>query len=361
MSGGTSGRRNALPDGLAVVLGAVPGVGLDYQDQASHEAELSSAAAAATSPASEARMVGKAPRGIAWLSTRSGYSTPFGVEPLPGVACLLFEVGACGVGWLACLSRSSWFTGLEPWAEDLAISGGVPFGHWAMPDGAAAAEGTRAAAEAFFALKTLPNAWLAMVAVPRGARLADQAAALGLVDALRARQDPGGRALSVVVTADVASSTATDAFVRRLLNKGAFVVRAGEGTGAAGDHLHHFPLRAFMDPRRGRLVCVDVADYLYIWRPGWVADLHVVPFAGGDAGHALRGVPLLADGSVRALTLGFHLEPDAPDQGLVEVDRFATVCRELLLAPDEDVVFTTMDRLDGVTGSVDVLVIHDKA
>lgn len=309
-------------------------------------------------------MVGEAPAGIVWLSTKSEHWPPPGMEPFLGVACLLFGVGAGGAGWLAGLARSSWFTGLEPWAEDLAISGGVPCGRWVLPDGwtAETSAGVTAEAEAFFALEALPSGWLAMVAFPRGAGLADQAAALGLVGALRARCDPGGRALSVVVTVDAAPSPATDAFVQALLGKGAFVVRVGmgEGRGAAGDHLHHFPLRAVMTPRQGRLICVDLADYLYIWRPGRLAELHVVPLAGGDAGHALRGLPLAAEGSVRALTLGFHLDPDAPDQGLVEIDRFATVCRERLMAPDGDVVFTDMGRLDGVTGSVDLLVIHDK-
>ena len=65
------------------------------------------------------------------------------------------------------------------------------------------------------------------------------------------------------------------------------------------------------------------------------------------------------EGSVRALTIGFDLDLDAPDLSLVDVDRFATACCERLLAPDGDVVFTTMDRLDGVTGSADLLVIHD--
>ena len=106
---------------------------------------------------------------------------------------------------------------------------------------------------------------------------------------------------------------------------------------------------------------MDFADYMHVWRPGRVADLHVVPFAGGDACAALQGASLPDDGSVRALTIGFHLDLDAPDWGLVDVDRFATACRERLIAPDGDVVFTTMDRLDGVTGSVDLLGTHNGA
>ena len=309
-------------------------------------------------------LVGEASMSPTWLSTRSEYwPLPHSQESFLGVACLQFGIGADGAGWLARLARSSWFAGLEPRAEDLAVSCGVPCGRWSMPDDGAAGLGTQAAAEtrALFASDPLPNAWLAVVAVPREAGLAGRAAALGLVDVLRARRDPGGRALGVVVTVEAAPSAEADAFVRSLLDRGAFVVRggAGKGTDATGDLLHHFPLRALTEPREGRLVCVDFADFMHVWRPGRVADLHMIPFAGGDARAALQGVSLPPEGSVRALTLGFHLDPDAPDQGLVQVDRFATVCCELLPTPDGDMVFTTMDRLDGVTGSVDLLVIHD--
>lgn len=313
-----------------------------------------------------ARLIGEAPVGIAWLSTRSEHwPLARGQEPFLGVAYLQFGVGSDGADWLARLAHSSWFAGLEPRAEDLAFSDGMPCGHWAMLDGQAARPGGRVAAEteAFFASEPLPKAWLAAVAVPRGAGLAGQAAALDLVGVLRARRDPGGRALGVVVTVEAEPSAVADAFVRSLLGKGAFVVRAGvgQGTGATGELLHHFPLRALTEPRQGQLVGVDFADYERVWRPGRVADLHVVPFTGGDAGAALREVPLPAEGSVRALTIGFHLDPDAPDQGLVEVDRFAATCCELLSTPDGNVVFTDMARLDGVTGSVDLLVVYDRA
>ncbi len=340
-------------------------LGADSQDEAMLDADHSPDAMAATAKVMT-RLIGNASVSIAWVSTRSEYwPPPRGREPFLGVACLQFGIGADGVGWLARLARSGWFAGLEPRAEDLAVSGGVTWGCWAMPEIWAGGTGTGVAAEAeaFFASEPLPEAWLAVVAVPRGAGLAGQAAALGLVSALQARRDPGGRALGVVVTVEEVPSTEAGAFVRSLLNKGAFVVRGGmgSGTGATGDLLHHFPLRALTEPREGRLVCVDFADFMHTWRPGRVSDLHVIPFARGDAGLALHEVPLPAEGGVRALTLGFHLDPNAPDQGLVEVDRFATVCCELLPTLDGDVVFTTMDRLDGVTGSVDLLVIHDSA
>lgn len=342
-------------------------LGLENQDQAL----LESGDSVAATPANVADMSGAPPGSVAWLSTRSEYWPPHVSEhwpppdfkPIPGVACLQFGIGADGAGWLARLARSSWFAGLEPRAEDLAVSGGVACGCWAMPDDWADRTGASIAseAEAFFASKPLPKACLALVAVPRGAEPDEQAVALGLVGALRARCDPSGRALGVVVTVEAAPSTEADAFVRALLDKGAFVVRGGAGpdTGAVGDLLHHFPLRALKEPRLGRLVCVDLADYLYIWRPARLANLHVVPLAGHDTVHALRGALLLAGDGVCALTLGFHLDLDAPGQGLAEVDGFAAVCCTLLPTTDGDVVFTNMDRLDGVTGSVDLLVIHD--
>lgn len=306
---------------------------------------------------------GGAEMSIAWLSTRSEHwpLPPHHGKPLLGVAYLQFGVGAGGVEWLARLARSSWFAGLEAQKEDLVVSGGVSSGRWAMPGGSAARRTARATAETFFMSESFPAAWLAMVAVPCGTGLAGQAATLGLVGALRARRDPDGRALSVVVTVDAVRSAATDAFVGSLLDKGAFVVcpAAREGVGVTSDHLHHLPLRTLTNPRRGQLVGVDFADYRQVWQPGRVADLHVVPFACGDAATALKGVSLPEEGSVRALTIGFDLDLDAPDLSLVDVDRFATACCERLLAPDGDVVFTTMDRLDGITGSVDLLVIHD--
>ncbi|MGI4953311.1 MAG: hypothetical protein ACRYGM_16025 [Janthinobacterium lividum] len=308
---------------------------------------------------------GRALVSIAWLSTRSEYwpLPPRHREPLLGIAYLQFGVGAGGVEWLARLACSSWFAGLEAQTDDLAVSGGVSEGRWAVPNGSADRKASRVTPEAFFMPEALPAAWFAMVAVPCGTGQAGQAAALGLVGALRARRDPGGRALGVVVTVDAVRSAATDAFVGSLLDKGAFVVRpaARTGVGVTSDHLHHLPLRTLTNPRQGQLVGVDFADYRQVWRPGRVADLHVVPFAGGDAAAALRGMSLPEEGSVRALTIGFHLNLNAPDLRLVDVDRFATACRERLLAPDGEVVFTTMDRLDGVTELVDLLVIHDSA
>lgn len=301
--------------------------------------------------------------GITWLSSRLQYWSarggrePSGLrepEPLRGVGCLLFEFGAGDAGWLGRLARSIWFAGLEPRAEDLAPND-VPHGSWTAPaedDGRVAA-----AARSFFASAALPDAWYAAVAVPPEASPAGLPAALGLVSALRERRDPLGRRLTVVVTVEAVRSLA-DAFVQLLLDQGAFLVRAG--LGAAGDHLHHFPLRAPVTPRRGQLAGVDLADFLHTWRPGRLADLHVIPSGFDQAAQALCQIPTPA-GGIRALNLGFHLDLDAPGNPLVEIDQFATHCREFLLGPKGDMVFTSRDRLDGKTGSADLLVVHEPA
>ena len=301
---------------------------------------------------------------VAWLSARPEYwpSLQGGEAPTWGVACLLFGIGVDGAGWLARLARSDWFAGLEPRAEDLAVAGGVVCGNWASGVSGDAGH-LAAAAEALFASAPLPSAWYATVAVPCGAGPAEQSGALGLVGALTKRRDPLGRGITVVVTVEAMPGAARDAaFTRRLLDRGAFVVRGGVDPGAAGgDHLHHFPLRAVTIPRQGRLVCVDLADYLLTWRPGRAADLHVLSSDLDAAEPALRTLPLCGRSSegVCALNLGFHLAPNVPSPSLSEIDRFASSCCELALAPDGDAVFTDTHRLDGRTGSVDLLVIHD--
>ncbi len=303
---------------------------------------------------------------IAWLSARPEYWSPLpgGGGMVHGVACLLFGVGADGADWLAHLARSEWFAGLAPRAEDLAPAVSIPHGNWVMPasDASGDAGNISATIQAFAASAPLPCAWYATVAVPRGAGPAEQSIALGLVGALTERHDPLGRRMTVVVTVEVRPGFVRDGtFVRRLLDRGAFVVRGGVDPGVAGgNHLHHFPLRAVIMPRQGRLICVDLADYLCTWRPGRAADLHVLPSDFDAAGPALRTLLLLRLGSAgaRALNLGFHLDPDAPGKLLPEIDRFAAQCCELLLVPDGEAVFTDTERLDGDTGSVDLLVIH---
>jgi len=60
--------------------------------------------------------------------------------------------------------------------------------------------------------------------------------------------------------------------------------------------------------------------------------------------------------TTRARNLGFHLPRDGQRTILAEIVCFAAKCRELLLPRGGDMLFTDMDRLDGVSGSVDILV-----
>ena len=305
---------------------------------------------------------------ISWISARPDYwPLPDGTGAPPslivpdsvlGVMCLIFGVGAGGADWIAHLARSAWFAGLEPRMEDMLGAGGASTGCWTISDGSAGrGRETAAMAEACFAQAPLPDAPLAMVAVPRGAEPSELAAVLGLVGALRERRGVSGCRMAVVVTVEAGASCADSAFERGLLDRGAFVVRAGMG--ATGDHLHHFPLRAAVIPRTGRLVCVDLADYLACWRPGAMADLHVIPCSFDEAALALGTLLTAAEGSsVSALNLHLHLDLDAPGNHLVELDQLATCCREFFLGPEDGMVFTTADRLDGVTGLADLLVVH---
>jgi len=253
---------------------------------------------------------------VAWISVRPEYRPSIdgsevpeslgGPEPGLGVACLVFGVGAGGAEWIDRLERSDWFAGLEPRPEDLAVAGGVPAGCWTVPVGRAGHRGRiDAAVKAFVAQAGFPIAPLATVAVPRGAGPGELAAALALVGALRQRRDARGCRIAVIVTVEAARSPAANSFVRELLGRGAFVVHAG--LGAWGDHIHHFPLRAVMLPRRGRrLVCVDLADHLACWTPGSIADLHALPSGLDEAARVLSRLPALGDvtsSQVRALNL----------------------------------------------------------
>ncbi len=281
--------------------------------------------------------------------------------PVLGVACLVFGIGVSGAGWVNRVARSGWFSGLEPQPEDLARAHGEPAGHWRLPAPCAESQHDIAgAARAFFEYGPLPNAPLATVAVMPDASHADLAAALGLVAALRERRCERGCRTAVVVTVDGSSTPTLLVLVRAVRDLGAFVVHAGMAAG--GDHLHHFPLRAAMLPRVGRLICVDLADHLACWPPGGVADLHVIPSAYdaaeqvfcrlADAGHAN------SRGGARAINLHLQLDADAPGSALVHIDRLATSCRGFLLASDGNMVFTNTERLDGTTATADLLIVR---
>ena len=144
----------------------------------------------------------------------------------------------------------------------MAVAGGVAAGYQTVPAETTELTGNEhAEIEAFVARAHLPQAPLATIAVCRVAELPDMAVALALVSALRRRRDARGCRPTVVITVD-ASAAGSARFVQELLGQGAFVIRAGHGM--SGDHLHHYPLRAAIEPPGGRLVCVDLADHLAI-------------------------------------------------------------------------------------------------
>ena len=287
--------------------------------------------------------------GLSWLAVRSEYARLVrdGVPALDGVGWLLFGTGAHGAGWLDRLSRSAWFAGLEPRPVDLE-HGVDARGHWPMPDlDSIADEGDLAtAAAAVFASAPLPPAWCAAVAVTPRIGTAEIATVLGLVEALRARRDPLGRRLTVVVTIDNEGPSA-EALTRRLHDRGAFVIRGSAD--ASGDHLHHYPLRATIQPREGRLICVDLGDFLLTWRPGRGAVLQTLSGnLAAKPGHQGCAVNIL-----------FQFDWNAPSFSLEQIDRLASALCEQRLSADGDAVFTTSDRLDGRTGTVDLLVIEE--
>ena len=280
----------------------------------------------------------------------------------PALACLVFGVGQAGARWLARLGGSDWFSGLEPGTAYAAASGTVAASFCSLAAGHP--DGRRRDIEArvadAVARSRLPDVPIAMVAAPRESGPDELAAALGLVRGLRARRGARGCRTVVVVTAEAEMPHAAGGFTRALRDRGAFVVRAG--LGASGDHLHHFPLRAITMPRHGRLICVDMADFLACWQPGRVADLHVIPFDFDAAARAFSR--LLAASKADARPLGgmnllCHLDPARPGATVAEIDRLAMHGRDLLLGPDADMAFTTADRLDGRTGTADLLLIRD--
>ncbi|GEM_PF-4475371 len=306
------------------------------------------------------------PTSITWLSLRPEYwspprpSVPITVGkldiripgPIRGIACIAFAIGTSGGAWLDRLSASQWFSGLEPQPhdierDDLAVTGRLlvrdedlrnPIGIGAMLERI-----------------TWPVVPIAAIAVPQALRLSDQIATLGLVSELRARHDGHGCRVAVVVT--LGSLSGDDAFVSELLKRGVFVVRSGSGPG--DDHLHHLPLRSAIYPRHGRLVCVDLADYLACWKPGTSAELHVLSLTP-DYGHAAVDLLSQREDRTLALSIDMHWDPAAAGNELLELDWLAAHCRQRFLPENGRFLFTTSDRLHGETGTVDIVVITRK-
>jgi len=278
-----------------------------------------------------------------------------------GVACVAVGIGAAGAAWIDRLSRSSWFDGLAPLEADLALSGGQPSGCWTLPTGRfAPAQTADVEVNAFVESGCLPNAAVTTIAVSGEASQADLAVACRLVTALSRQRGPGDHRQTVIVTIEAGNAFASQIYVQKLLDRGAFLIRPGWG--ATGDDLHDFALRTATMPRGGyRLISVDLLDYLVCWQPGFYAHLHVIPSTVGDAAQALFTIRSRLDQDASsAVALNLHLFRHADETGffLGEIDRLATLCRETFLQPDGHMVFTHGDRLDRPDGLAELLTVY---
>ena len=265
----------------------------------------------------------------------------------------MFAVGPGGADWLARLKRSEWYSAMRPRRADL-VGSGAAGGCWAIPSNAGCT--VEQLAEAFAAAELFPVAPLATVALMAGAAGEEVDATIGLVRELTGRADMRGRGVRVVVTMGAGGPDLPEV-VERLRSLGAFVIRRCGPI--EPDHFHHFPVRAATIPSGGQLVGVDLADYLKCWLPGQVADLHLIPFDAEAASERLRAI--VPPGRLAGLNLNIHFPEDGPNSTLAAVDRLANLCRETLLStePGWPVLFTTRDRLDGETGTADLLLIQD--
>ncbi len=119
------------------------------------------------------------------------------------------------------------------------------------------------------------------------------------------------------------------------------------------------PVRAAMMPPGGQLVGTDLTDYLECWLPSRVADLHLVPFDAEEASERLRSILQL--GRFTGLNPNMHFPEECSNSTLAAMDPLSNLCREALLStePGWPMLFTTCDRLDGKTGTADLLLIHD--
>ena len=295
---------------------------------------------------------------ISWMSARR--ENPSGREPLciiNGVMCLVFGVGPMGAEWITRLAQAEWFTGLEPQAEDLAVSGGIHTGSWTIPAANSGDwSGIGVEVKVFVERASLPSAILGTIAVPSGAGPQDLAIAVNLVGALRERRDSRGCRMTVVATVE-AGLFATPELVRALQEQGAFVVQASPH--ASGDYLHHFPLRAPIPPPTGRMPCLDFADLLACWPPGGVSTLYVISSNSDKAAQNLSNLPTTEIGRrrIRFLNLVVHSYLDDPNENLLWLDRLADCCLESF--PECDWLYTIGTRMDGVTGTADLLLIFE--
>lgn len=265
---------------------------------------------------------------VAWLALRPDHTVP-GTDAagtVPGVACLALGIGRHGSRWLDQLARSPWFAGLEPSARDLAAAGSVPA--FSIP-------GARPSC-----LTGLPGAPMATVAVGRLASDAERDAAVGLVGALRQRRSDGRTRMAVLATVEHGVDVAT-----RLAAAGAFVI---EGTAAVpAQHLHHFPLRAAVPPRAGRVVCADLADHLVTWPASHRGRLYSVPARADAAERHLRRAVEAGTVPAGAKLANLHwLRQEWPPGTLAELDDLATRMTKLFDDGPKGWVYTDAEPMD---------------
>ncbi len=269
-----------------------------------------------------------------------------------GVVCLMFAVGPGASAWSERLGQSDWYAAMRPRPADL-VQQGPTHGSWSVVDQAPNGTGLPAGADEVVSL--FPEVRLVTVALLDRATPADLDAALHLVRTLGSRVGDEGRRLRMAVTVGAAEAERTAA-VPLFQQLGATVIQGTEGMEA--DHLHHFPVRATLRPPSGRLVCVDLADCLMCWPPGRAGILHMIPLNMDRAALALRGITV--PGRLITATLIMHVPDDGPDSSLLAVDSLARLCGTVLFGSFDDapMLFTTGERLDGVTRTADLLLIH---
>ncbi len=279
---------------------------------------------------------------VGWLALRPERIAP-GSDPagvIPGIACLAFGVGRHGAAWLDRLSRSQWHRGLAPTAQDLTTAGGRAAGSFPL----SAVSDTRAACPA-----DLPLAPMATVAVGRFAAHAEQAATVELVGRLRQRRPDGRIRMTVLATVERGAGIAAS-----LAAEGAFVVEGAPGVPA--QHLHHFPLRAAIPPRAGRIICADLADHLVTWPRGRRSQLHAIPTDADAAERYLhRGIATgMIPATARLLNLHWLQRARRP-QTLAELDGLAARMMRVFDDSPAHWIYTDAEPMDASSKRADLL------
>ena len=84
--------------------------------------------------------------------------------------------------------------------------------------------------------------------------------------------------------------------------------------------------------------------------------MHLIPSNPEKAAQFLDNVPV-ASGGAWALDLRLHPRSDYSDITLDDIDQLAIHCQSRCLGPDGDSLVTDARRLDGASGSADLLII----